>query len=364
MGEYAYLIGLTIVLVLGATFGLWAAKREREKRRRSGGASRLHDDRSAPSPKMSSRPPTEAEIVDALESAGYPFELRVYREYEAAEMDPVLSFRCRADEDDPQTKEIDVVARLHARQQYPDGQYTPTATVSLLFFTEVKKVHQGAFVAIRGADPSQHERRVQRTAPAIGLPCWQVSDVPYDSAGDLLIGTGGLAECFDPMNARPYCVQWATVKTHKSEKRFEAAHDNGCSEDFQRLIRSTTLLARDNTLHLLDFGVRTHGQQALNPTTMFYWPLLVLDTPVYTYDPATRKLEPNDWITLSVGADLGGRAYHRPIDVVSAAGLATIIEAYKRTRDRIGQWLETNARQIGAAAHGQVLLHRERRLRG
>ena len=36
-----------------------------------------------------------------LEGSGYPLELRVYRTFEEAAMDPVLSFRYRGAEDDP-----------------------------------------------------------------------------------------------------------------------------------------------------------------------------------------------------------------------------------------------------------------------
>jgi len=310
------------------------------------------------SPAKSSGPPTTNEITDALEAAGYPFELRVYRQFEDAGMDPVFSFRYRADEVSQYTKEIDVLARLHARQQYSDGKYAPTATTTLLFVAEIKRLHRAAFVGFRGEAPTLHQRRCERAAPTVGLPSWQVPGVPYDNANDLLIGAGGAAECFDPVNDRPYCVQWATVKPDKKNERFEAVHDEGSAEDLQRLIRSSMLLARETALHMLDFGVRTAETQALCPEMTFYWPLFVVDAPLHVYDPANRSLVETDWFTLRVGTDLSGKAYYRPIDVVSASGLATIITHYKLTRDRLADWLKTRARDVAGAAHGQVILHR------
>jgi len=310
------------------------------------------------SPKRSDvvgRLPTSEEIADALEAAGYPLELRVYRQFDDAQMAPVLSFRYRADEADPHTKEIDVLARLNAGGKFVDGEHQAPATISLWIPTEVKRVHNGAFVGIRGKDPSKLQRRHERSVAA-GVPSWKVLGSRYDTARDVFIGDGGIAESFDLVNERPYCVQWATVKADKSERRFAGTHDVGCADDLQRLVRSSALLAREITNRFLQFNVE--GVATVCPDVTLLWPLLVVDAPLYVYDPAERSLHQTEWFTLRVGADLGGRPYEQPIDIVSAAGVPTIISKYLATGQRLSEWLATKANVLAGAAHGQVIIHR------
>jgi hypothetical protein len=285
--------------------------------------------------------PDEGEIKNALEGAGYPFEMRVYEQLRAGGMDPIFGCRARTDPDDATTIEIDIIGRAHVA--YAREGVAPS--VQILALIQAKKIHDGCIVGFL-----EKERTSGNTAGRVptvgGLPSYRVLEAPnYNAHADMIVGPGGLHAGLEPLTNVPHCVQWTVAKRvdKPNEIRGEvrADHEKGTFEDLAGLVRASECLAREHSL----FRLRGSKLAGPRPDMHVHMPTIVVDAPLYTYDVHSKTLEQTDWFSVTIAIDTFRGTQRRLIDVVSHAGVPSLIDAYQRVGARLKQTLESGLDQ-------------------
>jgi len=256
-------------------------------------------------------PPLPEEIQGALEAAGYPFELRVFSQLKARGMSPAFGLRMRVDET-AETRELDI--RAHRLTQ---------GSSALFALMQVKRLPEGALVGFLGEPPHKGWMRFQR-ARCGGTPSFWLSPATENMHGNIMTGDDGLGPAFDRFGVHPSCVQWCVVQRHRDKGRpLMADHPPGVWEDIATLVRAKTWTAFDtSTRHLRE--PLLHGA-----VTLYFWfPALVIDAPLYTYEAGTRGLTPVERLTLSVSVDTVNGVAAEYVDVVSLRGLDSLVDDY------------------------------------
>jgi len=298
-------------------------------------------------PETSSRPISDTELVDALDAAGYPLEIEVFKKLKDAELSPVLGMRVKVRDDGGSggftTSEIDLLAQKHIHMK--PSALVHGVTVRQRSMIDVKKVHAPrAFAGICGVDRDPPEKRSLRCRVG-GAPAW---DLFSRRKGDdtAWVGPDGFATCLDPMNQGAWCVQWAVVDRRKNKRNSKewpavATHEEGFHDAFMTLDRASLEANRSWTEFLANQEEENHYPEiniALNMTT------IVLDTPcLYALDPLSRKLTPTQWLTIERYTEHRGAVRRSITDVICLKSLQLWIDAMKETSVRIERWLEENA---------------------
>jgi hypothetical protein len=294
------------------------------------------------------KPISDTELTAALEASGFPLELKLFHQFAAAGMDPVLGHRLRVREPvegKPSSHEVDLMARVDA--SLPGIEYSPHAAAIALI--DAKKLHDPArFVGIVGEAPTLIERRVMRSF-FFGCPSFRVTTGRQEAYGHLFIGDGGFSESLDLLTGGPVCAHWTIVKREKDEDGGYPARTNGDGKEQNRYYQAMHTLVsmavwneRESSEH--SAGLRPDTRPL--PQIMVYCPTLIVDTPsLCMYDPKTGQLEQVDRLMIRMMYDVDNAVHSRIVDVVSTGGVAAMIERYKATGDLMRLGL---ARQGGA----------------
>lgn len=302
---------------------------------------------------VQSGPLTDQEIAVGLEAAGYPLELRIFEELRDRGMDPVFGFRSKVEDGDVPTKDIDILAREHIVIQRANGS---PAFAQLKAMIAVKKIHDGAFIGFTSTEPPTSAEIRSLRARVGGLPHWRaIPQEGFDAYGEHFHGADGIGATLEGLHAGPICIQWTVVKRsekHNGEAR--ADQEKGVYDDVATTIRSSAIQARDVTLHLLSLG-----RDQSKPNLHFFFPTLVLDAPLRTYDPTTRTLTSVDALAVKVVMDTHLGVTPVLVDVVSSTALQAFVERYRAAGKAMRAWLEANALVLGVAGVQQHDEHTE-----
>jgi hypothetical protein len=265
-------------------------------------------------PEKPSGPPLPQQVQAAVEAAGYPVELRVFNRLKVREMSPAFGLRMRVDETE-ETREIDI--RAHRLTKRTSG---------LLALIQVKRLPEGAFVGFLGEQPSPGWIRFQR-ARCGGAPSYWISPAQDNSHGRIMTGDEGFGPAFDRFGEHPTCAQWCVVQRQKDRERpFFADHHTRIWEDLATLVRAKTRSGHDISNRYL----RDELQE--NFVNLYFWfPALVVDAPLYTYDVGTQVLAPVERLTLSVSVDTFAGVVNEYVDVVTLGGLESLVDDYIAT---------------------------------
>lgn len=264
---------------------------------------------------------SDNEITDALRLSGFPLEIRLLQQFDAAGFDPIVGFRLMLDEAG-KSVEVDVMAYATASLADYKGQ------IYLKAMIEAKQlVDRRVFVGMKWKQPTAHEMRSLRIRLSGRPTCQVLSDGPggQDLIQLMLGGAEPVAAAIDSLNEGIVCSNWAYVQDSK-QFGVMALQDTEHRDSFAKLIRVVTALEEDTANHL----TRTPGKppmlqlQILSPT-------IVLGTPhLYVFDPLTEQLERTPRLILQQMFEAGGRVHARLVDVVTETGLPDFIDRYRR----------------------------------
>lgn len=269
-------------------------------------------------------PLTDDDVRDALEKAGYPYELRLYEKFRELSFDPSLSQRFIPGEGEPSV-EIDLMARWMGGLRDFAGHVHLTAVI------EAKKLgSRKAFVGIRGEQPSEHDYRVTRG---------RFTGRPHDQGSRAMVqlafgGREEIGRALDPLNAVPTCRHWAIVRdgTDKSVKPPRevpmAERDDDLRNSLRALLAVSTWLDEQ---HAID---PTRGSDRMLRITL-HIPTLVIcggdpGDRLFVYDAKTREAQPTRWLVLDEAYEIRGRIEHRYVDVIVESEVDAMVDRYRR----------------------------------
>ena len=307
---------------------------------------------------------SNAELVDALEGTGFPFELQLFRRFHEAGLDPAISQRLRnrraADEADARgtTSEVDLTARLYARADSADG--FGQARMTLL--VEAKNPSPPTcFVGVLGPQAARHERRMLR-ASFYGCPTH--GSGYYDRNARDLLGPHGIAASLDPLCSAPHCVHWTLVERGKDGQQGWVPKVNrlpNWQEALAGLVRTAAFLEGEGSRFQRELPADVEPLPALG----VFLPVLALNTPLlYVYDPWKRKVRKTQSLTLESAYELpSGAVQRRSVDVVGSTGLARYIGKLKRARDSVQRFLDANVNELRGIALGIRMTNAKQRER-
>jgi hypothetical protein len=292
-----------------------------------------------------------ADIVNALEGSGYPFEVALHREFTKADMAPDMGHRFLVrDPESPGdglvSRELDILANYYCGQVR--NGYVLGATITPL--VEAKRLHEPTrMVGILAPDPDPYQHRVFR-AKFHGCPSFGIRDDQRDWA-ELFLNRGGIAESVMPfVEEPPLCVHWAAVR-RKDGAPF-ASGDTGDADarlhdSLQNLAAITAWLEQENTRHMASVRVEVQPLPGLG----LYLPTLAVKTPtLMVYNPLTGDLRDVPWFCLAKNYEIEGHVVHRIIDVVCESGIPNFIAHVKRSGDLLAERMavhEHRLRELG-----------------
>jgi hypothetical protein len=280
------------------------------------------------------KPLERDEIVSALESSGYPFEVALYQQFSAAGMNPELGQRFRVRDpalggDGLVSREIDVIARVFAGS----GVGLNLVSAGITPLIEAKKLNEPIRLVGILTPPPEPDQLKRWRAKFHGCPSFGV--LPKDGTNaPLFLNSPGIGDSLAPFLDAPYCAHWAVVrrKDKGSTSQAFASGDTGdenvrIHDGFQTLVAAATWLERVASENLQRAPVSVVPVPALG----VHLPTLIVHTPtLHLYDPATKTLTDTDWFTLSKSYEIDGEVVHRLIDVVSHDGVAALIARCKQ----------------------------------
>ncbi|HVY32581.1 MAG TPA: hypothetical protein VHB79_38855 [Polyangiaceae bacterium] len=295
-------------------------------------------------------PITREQIVDALESSGYPFEVALYQQFAAAGMDPTLGqrFRVRDPErggDGLVSREIDLVARVRETTAVVD--HVMSAGITPL--VEAKKLQEPLRLVGILIPPPERNQLVAWRAKFHGCPSFGI--LPKDgSHAPLFLNSPGIGDSLAPFLDAPFCAHWAVVRRKDKGPNYPpfASGDTGdenvrIHDGLQTLVAATTWLEREASEHLQSVGVAVSPVPALDS----FMPTLAVHTPtLHLYDPVTRTLSDVHWFTVSKTFEVDGEIIHRLIDVVTHAGIAALIDRCKQAGKALLELMVANHREL------------------
>jgi hypothetical protein len=303
-----------------------------------------------PSPR--SGPLDQQEILAALAASGYPLELRLLKLFEQHRMHPVIGFRV------PQltgpTREIDLLVLASQNVQVDGG---PMISVNLRLLVEAKSLEPAAsFVGFEVEQPQAPALRTLR-ARFGGAPSNRIV-AALERDGGFVLGPGGLAEAFDPMNTAPVCVQWAVARRKGKgiEQHCYAGHDESFWDDIDGVVRSSHATMLDATMSMQRVLERSASAGVRQLHIMIDVPVLVLATPhLWLFDAANpADLRKSGSLLLLRQFEVGSGVEHRLVDVVTEAALPAFIASCRDTLDGLLQRAQSNANEILAVAERQT----------
>lgn len=294
--------------------------------------------------------PSDQEIIDAINTSGYPFEIRLLTTFDKEGMDPVPYFRSATDEDSD-TKEIDLLASYTERA---DG-------VRLTFraVIEAKSMPSSErFVGFSWKRPSDHELRVARLMIG-GLP--PLREQP-GHLWHLLFQEGGFAEALDPLNDGPVCVQWATIKpTQPGQGKGKvtaftgkANHDDAYWKSLDALVRATEWRARESSC--------VPSWPKDQPILLFEYATVIIATEhLLVYDASANTLNRVDHFMLHRPFEVAGKdVVYRLVDFVTEKGVADFAQRYRSARDKVKAVIEASSPLLGTVFVAAAMQHQER----
>lgn len=293
-------------------------------------------------------PLTEADIITALEGSGYPFELKLYRQFAKADMDPTLGQRfMMRDPSEPgdglASREMDLLARWH--RSAPMNGYSVGAITTLVM--EAKKVHDPIrIIGILGPKPEDHQHAAWR-ARFHGCPSYGV--LPgSERYSEVFLHRDGVASCLTPLLSGHFCAHWAAARRKKGTYQPFAAGETGdedarLHDSLHTLAALTRRLEVEASQYLHGVGVDVNPLPSLG----LYLPTLIIDTPtLYTYDVDNRVLAKTNWFTLAKSYDVHGQIVHRLIDVVCAGGVPELIQRTKAVGDQLFERMQVHGGKL------------------
>lgn len=299
-------------------------------------------------------PLTPAEILDALENEGYPFELRVYKQLESWALEPFFGSRLAAGPDDTSVRETDVIAS--ASLDIFRGTDTPAGLLDVMFVIEAKKIHKGAFVAF-AADSGAPASVAEHVSTIGGWPSYGVLRAVDQNDFDLFFDRKDtLGSCFAPLvHDVPLCIQWSVprrIPRDKHGRLFAADHPPGVADDLLGTMQTAAKLTHNSTFTTADAKVGL-------PFMTIALPVLVLDAPLYWYDVDDKTLEQTERLVLRVSGDtVLDRSDSRLVEIVTLDGLKQLVDAVNESLETAAAFFERTGSATNLAAIG--LVQRER----
>ncbi len=265
--------------------------------------------------------PHEAQA--ALEAAGYPLEMRLYHHLSRAGFTTRFGERARLDA--TTTKEIDVVAQLSFSASYPENGHDRRGQLIVQVFVQAKKLHDACFTGMPGESRGHADARMGRVPRVGGLPSARV--VLGQDLKRLLFPPGNLLEPLDRLNDAPWCIQWSVTKRRPkdNERPYLTHHDEQVYEDLATLVRATAVRLQSISVRQLEKGLNGDPM----PVLVLAMPVLVVETPLYTYDVATGAIEIVDRLTLDLNVDHGAWVLNQAVEVVTPAGFDRMTQRWK-----------------------------------
>lgn len=287
-----------------------------------------------PDPRL---PLTREEILTAIRASGYPFEVKLMRQFKDAGINAGVSVPRPTP--GGEIKEVDVVAQL-SRHTTVQGALIQS---ELNVFVAAKKLNPPrCFIGVLRGEPALGEDCVRATLSG-GVPC-RISGIPGLDQLSVLLMNGGFFQAFQPLCGRPHLAHWA-IGDRKEQKGPWADGDERFREDFATLPNVIEYECR-----LFAIGpLKGRPGEALKPHLRFYAAALAVDTDVlHLYDPETDKVTEAHWATY-------GPHFGRPgiIDVVSRHGVAELTQAYTAVADKLFESVVHHASVLDDLAKSQ-----------
>lgn len=287
-------------------------------------------------PLASHQPLTREELIEVIESSGYPLEVRLFHMLGASGFHPTLGMRfSTADGPSP---EVDLVGGDSVREPML-GQ--KRAELRLALALEAKKFHEPKrFVGFVGQRPSEFEFGMMRLRVS-GLPSWNTlreggAMPPFAGEGKALLST------LAPLLTVPLCVQWGVVLRPSGSRNFPMLeHEQPFWSSMQSLVTTVAAVERDAS----NFFTEKTDAEFRN---MSVWlPAIVIDTPsLHVYNVANGALEDVDWLTLRLMLDINGELSVRTVDVVTERGISNYLDRCKDVLSNFRKYLAVYRRLV------------------
>jgi len=267
------------------------------------------------------RPPNPQAIRRLIQTSGYPLELDLFHELHERGADPVHSFRIPFTKED--IREIDLIGRHTAREQFDEGNQRPTATFTLLHVVEAKSWNPArVFIGFVGENPTAHELLIQRTRIA-GSPTFNVL---HDGGAvpEFVLEFGAPMSL---LNDAPMCMQWGATGPGGGPLN----HDEATYEALTMAIEASIWFGKDHSTFL---------RTARDPSPMMevVLPVLVIDTPtLYIFDVRSGVLTQTERLVIRMMWTLRDGVSGRLVDVVTRKGFSQYLE----TCDRVGAEIQS-----------------------
>ncbi len=276
-------------------------------------------------PAPTSGTPTPDEIRASLEMAGYPFEIRITEWMRINGMNPQYGWRLPVDGDGT-TRELDIIGGLQVSFSDPSRDQR-LASVGFEALVQAKRLNEGAFVGFS-------DEPVAPTSPRLtvgGWPSFRMLEAdPRSLSGEPTTAMLALGNVFDPLNAAPYCVQWAVAhRTKQHDVRSD--HEPGVFDDLQMLVNAAWQRMHGYTMFVLNRPAGAWSQ----PDMRFALPTLVLDAPLYFYNVHKKQLIATDRLTLQMTVETLRGLRTSIVDIVTEQGLPEWRTAYDASLERL-----------------------------
>lgn len=278
-------------------------------------------------PKYPNEPIEEAEIHAALQTSGFPLEMRLMKFLHDRRMQPEIGLRVQID-DEGTTREVDLLAKAFVARRYKvtSSAETPTSrilSVLLQMVIEAKSLEPGAaFVGFHWRGSPPENLRTSRTRFG-GTPA--LDEMDEKGPFKFLFEPGGVATALDGLNHTPVCIQWAVIRRTKpgSEQKSYADHDESFWKGMDTIVRASRTIR----------SIHTHSKLEENHSLLaFANPTMVIGTPhLFLYDVIGRTLARTPRLIVKRAFDVGDISDEYVVDVVTEDGMGELVDAYQET---------------------------------
>jgi len=133
----------------------------------------------------------------------------------------------------------------------------------------------------------------------------------------------------------------SVVRRSAERRDLLADHPQGVWEDLAILLRAKARDAHDASSRYL----RNSASDA--SVHLFFWfPTLVLDAPLYTYDVQTGELASVERLTLNVSVDTFNGVFDDYVDIVTVAGLDSLVTDYNEAAEDIARRMTNHVETV------------------
>jgi hypothetical protein len=265
--------------------------------------------------------------------SGYPFEMALHQQFQAAGMDGGANLRVHVTDD--RTVEVDFMASAIRDVTHP-GHGIRTGVTAVV---EAKRFHPPKeFVGFLAEPLSEHQRQIARCRVS-GAPTWNV----LHDGGVVPPWVQRLLPTCDPLIGADWCSQWGDLqeakgKPEKPDRPARIMHCDDTWNHITRVIDAAQVMAVESSRLFLGYPAMVENRQT---RIGLIFPVLAIDVPwLYVYDGTNKRLRRSKWIVLQQMIDIRGEVRSRLVDVVCPAGVPLLIAAYQKAAAQMMEVVE------------------------